>query len=202
MSKKVVIIGGVAGGASAAARLRRNDENVEIIMFEKGEYISFANCGLPYYIGETITERDALILQTPEAMNARFGIDVRVHSEVLKINKEEKNVIVKNHITNEEYSESYDVLVLSPGSMPLRPPIKGIDSPNIFSLWNIPDTDRIKKHVDEINPARAAVIGGGFIGLEMAENLHDSIFCFQLASSFAPLELFFVRARPCSAAGP
>ncbi|MBS4538263.1 DsrE/DsrF/DrsH-like family protein [Clostridium sp. D2Q-11] len=173
MSKKVLIVGGVAGGASTAARLRRMDENSEIIMFERGEYISFANCGLPYYIGGTIEERNALLLQTPEAMNARFNIDVRVNNEVLSINKDKKEVIVKDLKENKEYRESYDVLVLSPGSTPLRPPIKGIDASNIFTLWNIPDTDRIKGYVDEKKPKRATVIGGGFIGLEMAENLHD-----------------------------
>lgn len=173
MSKKVVIIGGVAGGASAAARLRRNNENIEIVIFEKGEYISFANCGLPYYIGETIKERDALLLQTPEAMKARFNIDVKINSEVISINRSEKTVSVKNHKTGQEYNETYDVLVLSPGSKPLKPPIQGIDSPGIFSLWNIPDTDKIKSFVDDIKPTRAAIIGGGFIGLEMAENLYD-----------------------------
>lgn len=173
MAKKVVIVGGVAGGASTAARLRRNDETVEIVMFEKGEYISFANCGLPYYIGETIQERSALLVQTPEAMKARFNIDVRVKSEVLSINKEEKTIQVIDHSTGQKYDESYDVLVLSPGSVPLKPPIPGIDSPNIFSLWNIPDTDAIKGFVDNLKPRRAAVIGGGFIGLEMAENLYD-----------------------------
>lgn len=173
MSKKVVIIGGVAGGASTAARLRRNDETVQIVMFEKGEYISFANCGLPYYIGETIQERSALLVQTPEAMKARFNIDVRVKSEVLSINREAKTVGVIDHATGHKYDETYDVLVLSPGSVPLKPPIPGIDSPNIFSLWNIPDTDAIKGFVDSLKPRRAAVIGGGFIGLEMAENLYD-----------------------------
>jgi len=173
MNKKIVIVGGVAGGASTAARLRRMDEKATIVMFEKGEYISFANCGLPYYIGETIEERSALLVQTPEAMNARFGIDVRVKTEVLSIDKEAKKVEVINHETNEKYIEHYDVLVLSPGSTPLKPPIPGIDAPNIFTLWNIPDTDAIKAHVDREKPKRAAVIGGGFIGLEMAENLHD-----------------------------
>lgn len=173
MKKKVLIIGGVAGGASTAARLRRMDESAEIIMFEKGEYISFANCGLPYYIGETIEERSALLVQTPEAMNARFDIDVRIKSEVLSIDKEAKRIEVINHATNQKYVESYDVLVLSPGSTPLKPPIPGIDAPNIFTLWNIPDTDVIKSYVDDEKPKRAAVIGGGFIGLEMAENLHD-----------------------------
>lgn len=173
MDKKVVIVGGVAGGASTAARLRRNDETVEIVMFEKGEYISFANCGLPYYIGETIEKRSALLVQTPEAMKARFNIDVRVQSEVLSIDRNNKTVDVKNHVTGETYKETYDILVLSPGSVPLKPPIPGIDSPHIFSLWNIPDTDAIKGYVDDLAPKTAAVIGGGFIGLEMAENLHD-----------------------------
>lgn len=173
MSQRVLIVGGVAGGASTAARLRRLDESLEIVMFEKGEYISFANCGLPYYIGETIKERDELLLQTPEAMKARFNIDVRVNNEVLKINRDKKEVEVKNLLTEEVYNESYDYLVLSPGSTPLKPPILGIDSPNIFSLWNIPDTDKIKEHVDNKGPKRAVVIGGGFIGIEMAENLYD-----------------------------
>lgn len=173
MSKKVVIVGGVAGGASTAARLRRNDESVQILMFEKGEYISFANCGLPYYIGETIEDRSALLVQTPEAMKSRFNIDVRVKSEVLSIDKDKKVVAVIDHATGHKYEESYDVLVLSPGSVPLKPPIPGIDSPNIFSLWNIPDTDAIKGYVDNLKPRRAAVIGGGFIGIEMAENLYD-----------------------------
>ncbi|MBS4534136.1 DsrE/DsrF/DrsH-like family protein [Clostridium sp. D2Q-14] len=174
MSRKVLIVGGVAGGASTAARLRRMDENMEIIMFERGEYISFANCGLPYYIGGTIEERDALLLQTPEDMNKRFNIDVRVKNEVLSIDRENKEVVVKKLDEDKKYRESYDILVLSPGSTPLRPPIKGIDSDNIFTLWNIPDTDKIKDYIDEKKPKRATVIGGGFIGLEMAENLHDS----------------------------
>lgn len=173
MANKILIVGGVAGGASTAARLRRIDESTEIIMFEKGDYISFANCGLPYYIGETIEERDSLLLQTPEAMKARFNIDVRVKNEVLKIDKDKKEVEVKDHGTGKTYTESYDYLVLSPGSSPLTPPIPGINSPNIFTLWNIPDTDKIKDYVDNKKPKRAAVIGGGFIGIEMAENLHD-----------------------------
>lgn len=173
MSKKVIIVGGVAGGASAAARLRRLDESLDIVMLEKGEYISFANCGLPYYIGETIKERDQLLLQTPEAMEARFNIKVRVNNEVLRVDRDNKEIQVKNLITGEVYNEPYDYLVLSPGSTPLKPPIPGIDSPNIFSLWNIPDTDIIKEYVDRKSPKRAAVIGGGFIGIEMAENLTE-----------------------------
>ena len=173
MSKKVIIVGGVAGGASAAARLRRVDENAQIIMFEKGEYISFANCGLPYYVGGAIENREALLLQTPEAMDARFNISTRVNSEVIEINKEAKIVKVKKVETGEIYEESYDELILSPGSMPLRPPIPGIDAPNIFTLWTVPDVDRIKRFVEEKGVKRAVVIGGGFIGVEMAENFHD-----------------------------
>lgn len=173
MKRKILIVGGVAGGASTAARLRRMDEDAEIIMFEKGPYISFANCGLPYYIGGTIESRDALLLQTPEMMNARFNIDVRVFNEVIHIDSAQKKVTVKRVETGETYDETYDKLVLSPGSTPLKPPIKGIDAPNIFTLWNVPDVDKIKKYVDEQKPKRAAVIGGGFIGLEVAENLHD-----------------------------
>jgi NADPH-dependent 2,4-dienoyl-CoA reductase/sulfur reductase-like enzyme/rhodanese-related sulfurtransferase len=172
MSKKVIIIGGVAGGASAAARLRRLDESIEIIMFERGQYISFANCGLPYYIGETITERDMLLVQTPKAMKDRFNIDVRVFSEVTAINPKNMTVSVKQ-ATGETYEESYDELIISTGSTPLVPPIPGIHSPGIYSLWNIPDTDVIKAHVDEKKPEKAIVIGGGFIGIEMVENLVD-----------------------------
>lgn len=172
MSKKVLIIGGVAGGATAAARLRRLDESMEIIMFERGEYISYANCGLPYHIGDVIKERDALLLQTPEAMKAKFDVDVRVSNEVLSIDRDRKSVRVKKVKTGEEYEESYDVLVISTGSSPLKPPIPGIDGPGIFTLWTVPDTDRIKQFIAERRPKRAAIIGGGFIGLEMAENLH------------------------------
>ncbi|WP_042274724.1 CoA-disulfide reductase [[Clostridium] dakarense] len=174
MSKKIVIVGGVAGGASAAARLRRLDEDANIIMFEKGEYISFANCGLPYYIGETISEREKLIVQTVEAMSSKFNLDIRNLSEVIKIDKEGKKVTVKNHKTGETYDETYDKLVLSPGASPLKPGIPGInDCDNLFTLRNIPDTDKIKEYVDNNKPKHAVVIGGGFIGLEMAENLHD-----------------------------
>lgn len=170
--KKTVIIGGVAGGATAAARLRRMDEGMEIVMLERGEYISYANCGLPYYIGDKIKSRDSLLLQTPEAMKAKFNIDVRVRSEVTAIHKEEKTVTVKNVRTGESYEESYDALVIATGSSPLKPPIPGIDGPGIFTLWTVPDTDRIKAYLTEKKPKTAAVIGGGFIGLEMAENLH------------------------------
>jgi NADPH-dependent 2,4-dienoyl-CoA reductase/sulfur reductase-like enzyme/rhodanese-related sulfurtransferase len=173
MSKKVIIVGGVAGGATAAARLRRLDEKANIIMFEKGEYISFANCGLPYYVGDAIKEREALILQTPEMMMGKFNMDIRVLHEVLSIEKEQKSITVKNLANGEIFNESYDELILSPGSLPLKPPIPGIDSPNIFTLWTIPDVDKIKDYVIKNNIKNAVVIGGGFIGIEMAENFHD-----------------------------
>ena len=172
MGKKVLIVGGVAGGASTAARLRRVDEKAEIIMFEKGQYISFANCGLPYYIGGTIRERENLLVQTAQAMKARFNIDVRELSEVTGIDRQRKIVEVKDIKGGRTYEESYDVLVLSPGAAPVKPPIPGIDSPNIYTLRDIPDTDSIKGFLDEKKPQSAVVVGGGFIGLEMAENLH------------------------------
>ncbi|MDL2254524.1 FAD-dependent oxidoreductase [Ruminococcaceae bacterium OttesenSCG-928-I18] len=171
MSKKVVIVGGVAGGASAAARLRRLDEHAEIIMFEKGGYISFANCGLPYYIGGEIEERDALLLQTPESFRARFNVDVRINSEVMSIDRANKTVTVQDTKTGKSTTESYDNLILSPGAEPIKPPINGLDSDRVFTLRNIPDTDRIKSFVVEKHPASAAVVGGGYIGVEMAENL-------------------------------
>lgn len=174
MSRKILIIGGVAGGASTAARLRRLDESSEIIMFERGSYISYANCGLPYHIGNVIKERESLLLQTPEAMQKKYNVDVRVDSEVIKIDKENKTVEVKKTNTGETYTESYDVLVISTGSTPLKPPIEGINSPGIFTLWTVPDTDEIKKFINEKNPKNAVVIGGGFIGLEVAENLHHA----------------------------
>ncbi len=173
MAKKTLIIGGVAGGATTATRLRRRDDSMEIIMFERGEYISYANCGLPYYIGGVIETRDALLVQKPEVMKSRFNIDVRVSSEVTKIIPEEKKIEVKNKKTGEVYEETYDNLILATGSSPIKPPIPGIDTGNIFTLWTVPDTDRIKAYLTEKKPKRAAVIGGGFIGLEMAENLHE-----------------------------
>ena len=173
-NKKVVIVGGVAGGATTAARLRRLDENIEIIMIERGEYISFANCGLPYYIGGAIQERDALLLQTVEGMSKKFNMDIRNLSEVTSINRERKVVEIKNLATGETYEENYDVLVLSPGASPIKPPIPGINEANaLFTLRNIPDTDKIKEYVDVQKPKKATVIGGGFIGVEMAENLWE-----------------------------
>lgn len=170
---KYLVIGGVAGGATAAARLRRMDENADIILFERGKYVSYANCGLPYYIGGVIAERDKLFVQTAEGFTARFNIDIRTEQEVTVIHPKEKNVEVKNLRTGQSYTESYDKLVLSPGAEPLRPGIEGIDSKKIFTLRNVPDTDTIKKYIDREHPRHAVVVGGGFIGLEMAENLHD-----------------------------
>lgn len=172
MSKKVIIVGGVAGGASAAARLRRLDEEAQIIMFERDSYISFANCGLPYYIGDSIKERSKLLVQTPEAMYKRFNIDVRIDSEVIGINPVNKTVTVRSK-TKGEYEETYDSVILSPGAKPIRPNLPGIDSNKIHTLRNIPDTDRIKKRIVEDDIASAIVIGGGFIGVEMAENLKE-----------------------------
>ena len=171
MSRKILIIGGVAGGASAAARLRRLDESSEIIMFERGPYISYANCGLPYHIGNVIKERSSLLLQTPETMSSKYNIDVRVESEVTTIDRANKTIEVKNLKTDEVYTESYDTLIIATGSSPLKPPIEGINSPGIFTLWTVPDTDKIKKFIKEEKPNHALVIGGGFIGLEVAENL-------------------------------
>lgn len=171
MNKRTLIIGGVAGGATTATRLRRRDENREIIVFERGEYISYANCGLPYYIGDTIKSRDALLLQTPEAMKDKYNIDVRIKNEVLEIDPDAKKVIVKDLQTDKIYEESYDDLVIATGSSPLKPQIPGIDHKNIFTLWNVNDMDNIKSYINENKISSAAVIGGGFIGLEMAENL-------------------------------
>ncbi len=172
--QKVLIVGGVAGGASTAPRLRRLDENAEIIMFERGEYVSFANCGLPYYIGGEIKNRAALTVQTPQDFVDKFNIDVRTLSEVTAIDTEKKNVTVKNIRTGESYQESYDKLVLSMGAEPLKPSIPGSDSDKIFTLRNIPDTDKIKNFIETQNPQTAIVCGGGFIGVEMAENLQSA----------------------------
>ncbi|MEA4870918.1 MAG: FAD-dependent oxidoreductase [Christensenella sp.] len=172
--KKVVIIGGVAGGASCAARLRRLDETASIVLLERGEYISYANCGLPYHVGDVIKARQALLLQTPEAMKKKFDVDVRVQNEVVSIDREAKTVLVKRVETGETYTERYDTLVISTGSSPLKPPIPGIDSSRVQTLWTVPDTDRIRALVREQGVKSAAVIGGGFIGLEMAENLRHA----------------------------
>lgn len=172
MAKRILIVGGVAGGASAAARLRRLDEKAEIIMFERGDYISFANCGLPYYIGGEIKNRDDLLLQTPESFKQRFNIEVRVRNEVTGIDSENKQISIKNLSTGKTYTEAYDKLILSPGAEPVRPPIPGIDSDRIFTLRNVHDTDLINDFIDKHKPKRAVIVGAGYIGLEMAENLH------------------------------
>ena len=169
---KVVIVGGVAGGASAAARLRRLDEKAEIVMLERGPYISFANCGLPYYIGGEIKKKSALTLQTPQSFKSRFNVDVRVNSEVTAIHTAEKTVTVRT--AEGEYEESYDKLILSPGAAPIVPPLPGVDNERVFTLRNIPDTEKIREYVEEEFPDSAVVIGGGYIGVEMAENLRKS----------------------------
>ena len=168
-----LFIGGVAGGATVAARLRRMDEKANIILFERGKYVSYANCGLPYYIGDTINNREKLFVQTAKGFTDRFRIDIRTEQEVTAIRPDKKEVEIKNLSTGETYTETYDKLVLSPGAEPLRPGIEGIGSKKIFTLRNVPDTDTIKNYVNTENPKRAIVVGGGFIGLEMAENLHD-----------------------------
>lgn len=168
---KIIIIGGVAGGATTAARIRRMDETSEIILLEKGKYISYANCGLPYYIGDVITDREKLFVQTPEAFSVRFRVDVRTENEVIFIDRKKKTVTVRLN-SEDTYEESYDKLLISTGAIPVRPPLPGIDSDGIFTLRNVYDTDRIKKYIHEHPVRKAVVIGAGFIGLEMAENLH------------------------------
>lgn len=169
MNKKVLIVGGVASGASAAARLRRLKEDLDIVIFEKGEHISFANCGLPYYIGEVIKTRESLLLQTPKKMKDRFNIDVRVNSEVIFVDTNEKKVKVKSF--DKEYEEKYDYLILAPGARPIKPNLPGIDSNKVFTVRNVKDVDKIKEYSINSNMKSAVVIGGGFIGIEMAENL-------------------------------
>lgn len=170
---KYIIVGAVAGGASTAARLRRLDEHAEIVIFEKGEYISYANCGLPYYIGDVIKDRNKLFVQTASAFNKRFNIDVRITTEVIAINPSAKTITARKQSTGEVYEESYDKLVLSPGAEPVRPPLPGINSEGIFTLRNVNDTDYIKAYVQQKKISKAVVIGAGFIGLEMAENFHE-----------------------------
>lgn len=173
MKKKILIVGGVAGGATTATKLRRLDEFAEIIIFERGEHISFANCGLPYHIGEVIEERDELLLQSVERMYNRYRIKVRNFTEVMHINRAEKTVTAINSQTQEKYEENYDILILSPGAKPIIPPISGLNNDRVFTLRNIPDMDNIIDYIDKNQPRKAAVIGGGFIGLEMAENLAE-----------------------------
>lgn len=194
MTQKVIIVGGVAGGATAAARLRRISEDVEIILVERGEYISFANCGLPYYIGETIKNRNKLLVQTVQGMTKRFNLDIRNLSEVLSIDPINKFITIKKLQNNEVYEESYDKLLLSPGARPIVPPIPGLsENKTLFTLRNLPDTDKIKDYVDQQNPKKAVVIGGGFIGIEMAENLANrgiEVTIIEMANQImAPIDL-------------
>lgn len=170
---KIVIIGGVAGGASAAARARRLSEDAEIIMFERGPFVSFANCGLPYHIGGDIEDRSKLLLQTPESFLARFNVDVRIMNEVMSINRSEKTVTIRNLLDQSEYTESYDFLLLSPGAGPIVPPIPGLKNPLTHTLRNIPDMDKILQSIAINKPEHATVVGGGFIGLEMMEAFHQ-----------------------------
>ncbi len=170
---KIIIVGGVAGGASAAARIRRLDEQAEIVIYERSGYVSYANCGLPYYIGGIITDKEELTLQTPESFKARFDIDVKIKHEVMAIYPESKTIKVRNMKNNEVFTDSYDKLLLSPGARPVVPEIKGIDDERVFSLRTVEDTFRIRNFIEQNNPKSAAIVGGGFIGLEMAENLVD-----------------------------
>lgn len=194
---KYIIIGGVAGGATAAARLRRVDEKSDILLLEKGKYISYANCGLPYYIGGVIDEREKLLVQTPASFGQRFRVDVRVENEVIAIHPQNKTITVRT-VDGGEYEETYDKLLLSPGATPVRPPLEGIDSEGIFTLRNVEDTDRIKSYLTEHAVKRAVVVGAGFIGLEMAENLHHagvSVFVVEMGNQvMAPID--FSMAAP------
>lgn len=174
MSRKILIVGGVAGGASAAARLRRLSETDEIIMFERGPHVSFSNCCLPYHLSGIVPEADNLVLMAPEKFLKQYNIQARINNEVLSINKEEKTVTVKNNLTNEEYTESYDKLVLSPGAKAIVPPIKGIEKQNIYTIRNVVDIDKLNKAVKADKSQKVAVIGGGFIGVEAAENLREA----------------------------
>lgn len=173
---KIIIIGGVAGGMSAAARLRRLDEKSDIIVIEKSGYVSFANCGLPYYISGVIKEKDNLLLETPSALKEKFNLDVRVKSEAVSINREKKEIKIKNIETNEEYTESYDKLLISTGAKPFVPDIKGLEEAGYLTLRNIEDMEKISSCIDSEVYKNAVIIGGGFIGLETAENLkHKNI---------------------------
>ena len=166
---RIAIVGGVAGGASAATRARRLSESAEITLFERGPHVSFANCGLPYHVAGVIADRDHLLVQTPESLRARFGLDVRVNTEVLRIDREAKEVVARDRTSGREYRHAYDALVLSPGAEPIRPPIAGVNDPRVLTLRNMGDMDRIIEIVDRARPLSALVVGGGYIGLEMAE---------------------------------
>ena len=171
MSKKIIIVGGVAGGATALARLRRLDESAEIVLFEKGEFVSFANCGLPYYLGGVIKNRDSIFVTNIDSIKGKYNVDIRNFSEVTQIDREQKKVKVKNVKTGEEYFESYDKLLLSTGSYPFVPPMEGVEAENVFTLWNVADVDKIYNYIHEHQPKSAVIAGGGFIGIEVAENL-------------------------------
>ena len=168
---RILIVGGVAGGASCAARARRMSEKAEIIIFERGPFVSFANCGLPYYVGDIITDERDLLIATPELFKKRFNIEVRRRSEVRSIDRDKHEIEVRSIETGKMYRESYDALVLATGAVPVRPPIPGIDLSGIFSLRTIPDSRQIREQIAERKAKRAVVVGGGFLGLETAENL-------------------------------
>ncbi|SHH02738.1 FAD-dependent oxidoreductase [Tepidibacter thalassicus] len=174
MSRKILIVGGVAGGASAAARLRRHSEDDQIIMFEKGPHVSFSNCCLPYHLSGVVEEADSLVLMSPEKFLKQYNIEARVNNEVLSIDRENKEITVKNLLTGEEYKESYDKLILSPGARPIVPPIPGIENVNVFSIRNVVDIDKLNKFVKSMETKNVVVIGGGFIGVESAENLKEA----------------------------
>ena len=167
---RVLIVGGVAGGATTATRLRRLDEKAEIIIFERGQYVSFANCGLPYYIGNVIKEKSALLLQTPKSFKNRFNIDVRINQEVIKIDRDNKTILIKNTEDGSEYTEKYDKLVLSPGAEPINP-FKNLNSSKIATIRNVDDSIRVKEYIQKNRPQNIAIIGGGYIGVEVAENI-------------------------------
>ncbi|MCG6892407.1 MAG: FAD-dependent oxidoreductase, partial [Desulfobacteraceae bacterium] len=171
-SPTLLIVGGVAGGASCAARARRLSENHRIVLFERGPFVSFANCGLPYYVGRVIRKEEDLLVASPELFRDRFNIEVRLRHEVTAIDRQGKTITARNLDSGEVYTEDYDDLVLSPGSEPVVPRLPGIDLPGIFPIWTIPDTRRIVQWLDTSRAEKAVVVGGGFIGMEMAENLH------------------------------
>ena len=192
MSTRILIVGGVAGGASAAARARRLSEDAQIVLFERGEHISFANCGLPYHIGGTIQDRSRLLVQTPESFTRRFAVDVRTNTEVVRIDRQAHQVVVRDVTTAAESTEAYDALILSPGAEPVRPPIPGVASPRVFTLRSLADMDAIKQAVDSADGGRAVIVGGGYIGLEMAEALRHrgmGVTMVELATQvFAPVD--------------
>ena len=169
--KRILIVGGVAGGASCAARARRLSETAEIVIFDRGDYVSFANCGLPYYVGDVIRKEDDLLVATPELFRERFNIEVRLQAEVVAIDRNRQTISVKDLRSGSVYEEAYDALVLSPGATPIRPNLPGIDLPGIFSLRTIPDSRRIREWIDRSQAKRALIVGGGYIGMEMTENL-------------------------------